>query len=174
MSTTIPKKQKFCYSMFKHEDDRKQCIQIYNTINKDGQIKKLGVSDNIISIISQLAVGVLLHCTDKNCDEFISFLQQELQDITPESHIPVQCCNPDCSKLLYARACNISPNSKDAHWCTTESDVGDYCDGCLTSCCVYQHLTDCGKCNECDNIVMICPECFDPHTKIWICSNHIE
>ena len=166
---------KIIEKMFKHEDDQAQCKQIFNTINNHRYTQKLGLTENIIIIISQLSVGQLLHCANKKCGELLSFLQQELLDTAyDESEIPVQCPNPDCEKLLYGRACNISPNSKSSHWSTTECDVGDYCSGCLTAVCMYEHLTDCGKCNECDNVVMICQECFDPYTKIWICSNHVD
>ena len=146
---------KIIEKMFKHEDDQAQCKKIFNIINNHPYTQKLGLTENIIIIISQLSVGQLLHCANKKCGELLSFLEQELLDTTPESEVPIQCPNPDCSKLLYGRACNISPNSKDAHWCTTECEVGDCCDGCLTSCCHYEHLKDCGKCNECDNVVMI-------------------
>ena len=160
--------------MFKHEDDQAQCKRIFNTINNHPYTEKLGLTENIIIIISQLSVGELVHCVNKKCGELLCFLQQELSETCDEYEVPVQCPNPDCLKLLYGRACHVSTNSKSWHWSTTECEVADYCAGCLTPVCMYQHLKDCGKCDECDNVVMICKECFDPYTKIWICSNHID
>ena len=161
--------------LFKHKDDKKQCKQIYDNINNNKHlINDLDqpLINDIVLKISEMAIGIPSPCANKDCSEQIYFLAQELlQDMNDQFWKPVQCPNPDCGKLLYGRVCNVSKTSQQWHWCTTECEVGDFCDQCLIDACVFQHLKNCGQCKDCSNDVRICNECFDSNKTEWNCND---
>ena len=141
-----------------HAVDGKQYNSMFESVIKSGIIIKMNVPKGLVKIISDLAMGNSINCWTKNCDEKLSFLNNEKWD---GLELGLKC--KECDTFQYSAYCDICRKE-----CSSLDDTGMYCDDCQELRC-HPHLDQCKNCGK-----WWCTQCWDLENNNSLCYECVE
>ena len=134
-------------------DDEQQYNIIFKAIDESEIIKNMQIPEDVVQQISDCTIGNLLNCFTKDCEEQISFLQNEKFEGLDQG---LKCGL--CKLEQYSTLCTFCVDE-----CTSMDDVGTHCDECKMAGC-HDCVQECDKCGD-----WWCKECWDLEQNCMSC-----